>query len=154
MRIPASSAAGMISDSFASVKSGESFTMSGLSGAGPAVAPPGLAAPPRDARPGGGQSDEGGGEALEPGFRDPVAVDEPRTRRAPNAHQVWLRMAWTRLHRDGLGGDGSEAEAHHAPEDPRIVVHRRPDQRVGQPRATERDGEPRVVEAEGGEPIP
>src|SRR5438132_8076943 len=114
----------------------------------------GLAGHAHDERHAVRQSDDGGAETLEPRVLEPVAVDEPRTRRAPNAHQVWLRMAWTRLHRDGLGGDGSEPEAHHAPEDPRIVVHRRQDQRVGQPRATERDGEPRVVEAEGGEPIP
>src|SRR2546422_1044558 len=114
----------------------------------------GLAGYAHDKRHAVRQSGDGGAEALESRVLEPVAVDEPRARRAPDAHQVWLRMAWTRLHRDGLGGDGAEPEAHHAPEDPRIVVHRRQDQRVGQSHAAERDGEPRVVEAEDREPVP
>ena len=97
---------------------------------------------------------EDGAEALEPRVLKPVAVDEPRARRGPDARQVGLRMAGSRIDRDGLGGDGAEAETHRATEDSRIVVHRREDERVGQPHTAEGDGEPRVVDEEDREPVP
>src|SRR3989441_11192689 len=68
---------------------------------------------------------EVGAEALEPRVLEPVAVDEPWAGGGPDARQVGLRMAGTRLDSDGLGGDGAKAEAHRAHDDPRIVVHRR-----------------------------
>src|SRR5881296_2737115 len=114
----------------------------------------GLAGHADDERHAVGEGAERGAEALEPGILKPVAIDEPRARRGPDARQIRLRVAGTRRQRDGLGGDGAEAEAHRAHDDPRIVVHRREDQRVLQPHAAEGDGEPWVGEAEGGQPVP
>src|SRR5256884_9796812 len=44
---------------------------------------------------------EGGAEVLEPRVLEPVAVDEPWAGGGPDARQVGLRMAGTRLDGDG-----------------------------------------------------
>ena len=62
-------------------------------------------------------------------------------------------MARTRLDRDRLGGDGAEAQPHRAPENRRIVVHRREDDGVGEQDSAQRDREPRIVQPEVAQPI-
>ena len=65
--------------------------------------------------------------------------------------RLWVTGAG--LPRDRLRRDGAEAEPHRAPEDARVVVHRRQDERVRQAHAAERHREPRILEAERTEAV-
>ena len=100
-----------------------------------------------------GDAREHAGEGLEPRVLEAVAVDEPGPRRRPDAHEVRLWVTGASLPRDRLRRDGAEAEPHRAPEDARVVVHRRQDERVRQAHAAERHRKPRILEAERTEAV-
>ena len=90
---------------------------------------------------------------LETGIVEAVAVDEPRALDGLDANEIRGRMSGPRLGGDALGRDRAEPETHGAPENGRVVVHRREDERIGEAHAAEGDGEARIGVAEHREKI-
>ena len=89
----------------------------------------------------------------EPRIVEAVAVDETGALGRVDPDKVRGRMSGTRHERDALRGHRPEAEPHGAPENGRVIVHGRQDQRIGESHAAQAGGEARIAISEEGKEI-